>query len=544
MKLYKYLISGGLALTLSLSSCESWLEVEPNDTRTTDYFYSTPSEMEQAIIGIYNGLLPISDYSWLMSEVRSDNAWVDKTTDKQRDYIDIGTFNPNISTISTLSGAWNNLYEIIARANMFLSKTDGVTFSSEAIKNQFIGEAKFLRALAYFDLVRYFGRIPIVLEPVSVNEAMTIKQSEPVEVYETAIVPDLEDAVKKLVDTPLNYMGNSASAGRATQVAAKSLLGRVYLTMAGYPVQDASKKALAEELFSEVIDYSFANNKYWASTADEWIKIWISDNDNKYHIFEIQYIAAKNYGNPMVFNSVPAVNDSYTKIQMSGNRIWCENQLDGIFKQTDETGAFIDKRCAGTINTSEFVDEDGTPYTGGDFFLKFFEHKMKRKLLGYEDIDDQIADRTYFPINYPLIRLEDVMLMYAEIVGPTGKGKEMVNKIRTRAGLDALDDDITIENFADSVDIERRRELASEGIRWHDLVRQNRYVGVLQDMFKRNGSDANGVITKPETYELYKLVTKDSYIYPIPDSQMKVKEGCTNRIKDIIKRHNTIYKFV
>lgn len=74
MKLYKYLISGGLALTLSLSSCESWLEVEPNDTRTTDYFYSTPSEMEQAIIGIYNGLLPISDYSWLMSEVRSDNA--------------------------------------------------------------------------------------------------------------------------------------------------------------------------------------------------------------------------------------------------------------------------------------------------------------------------------------------------------------------------------------------------------------------------------------------------------------------------------------
>ena len=398
-------------------------------------------------------------------------------------------------------------------------------FSSEAIKNQFIGEAKFLRALAYFDLVRYFGRIPIVLEPVSVNEAMTIKQSEPVEVYETAIVPDLEDAVKKLVDTPLNYMGNSASAGRATQVAAKSLLGRVYLTMAGYPIQDASKKTLAEELFSEVIDYSFANNKYWASTADEWIKIWISDNDNKYHIFEIQYIAAKNYGNPMVFNSVPAVNDSYTKIQMSGNRIWCENQLDGIFKQTDETGAFIDKRCAGTINTSEFVDEDGTPYTGGDFFLKFFEHKMKRKLLGYEDIDDQIADRTYFPINYPLIRLEDVMLMYAEIVGPTGKGKEMVNKIRTRAGLDALDDDITIENFADSVDIERRRELASEGIRWHDLVRQNRYVSVLQDMFKRNGSDANGVITKPETYELYKLVTKDSYIYPIPDSQMKVKEG-------------------
>ena len=77
MKLYKYLISGGLALTLSLSSCESWLEVEPNDTRTTDYFYSTPSEMEQAIIGIYNGLLPISDYSWLCREfVQTMRGWI------------------------------------------------------------------------------------------------------------------------------------------------------------------------------------------------------------------------------------------------------------------------------------------------------------------------------------------------------------------------------------------------------------------------------------------------------------------------------------
>ena len=110
MKLYKYIICGGLALTLTLSSCESWLEVEPNDTRTTDYFYTTPNEMEQALIGIYNGLLPIANYSWMLSEVRSDNAWVDKTTDKQRDYIDIGTFNPNISTISTLSSAWNDLY--------------------------------------------------------------------------------------------------------------------------------------------------------------------------------------------------------------------------------------------------------------------------------------------------------------------------------------------------------------------------------------------------------------------------------------------------
>ena len=303
------------------------------------------------------------------------------------------------------------------------------------------------------------------------------------------------------------------------------MLGRVYLTMAGYPVQDESKKALAEQLFSEVIDYARANNKYWAQTGDEWQKVWISDNDNKYHIFEIQYIASKNYGNPMVFNSVPQVNDSYTKLEMSGNRIWCEARLAGRFKLMDTEGMSLDIRCPSTIYTDDFVDDDGVPYTGGPFFQKFFEHKMKRKMLGYEDIDAQIADRTYFPINYPIIRLEDVMLMYAEIVGPTDKAKSLVDDICERAGVPTVPDHVTPEEFAEIVDWQRRLELASEGIRWHDLVRQNRYVEVLQEMFKFNGSDENGVISKPETYELYKLVTKDSYIYPIPDSQMKVKEG-------------------
>ena len=150
---------------------------------------------------------------------------------------------------------------------------------------------------------------------------------------------------------------------------------------------------------------------------------------------------------------------------------------------------------------------------------------MKRKLLGFEDIDDQIADRTYFPINYPLIRLEDVMLMYAEIVGPTDKAISLVKLIQERAGVSTIPSSVTPEKFAEIVDMERRLELASEGIRWHDLVRQNRYVEVLQDMFKFYGTGGTEVISKPETYELYKLVTKDSYIYPIPDSQMKVKEG-------------------
>ena len=294
MKLYQYITSSAICLGLFFSSCNDWLDVTPVDTRTSENFYQTPSQLEQAIIGIYNGLMPLSEYSWMMSEIRSDNVWVPYKLGKQRDYVDIACFNSNITTISTISNAWNDLYEIIARANLFLSKVDQVEFSADLdnVKKQFIGEAKFLRGLAYFELVRYFGRIPVVLEPISIEKAMTIKQSETVEVYENAIIPDLQDAINSLMNEPLNYAGKSASAGRATLSAAQSLLGRVYLTMAGFPIQDESKKDLAKELFKEVIDYSDANNhKFWAKDMDEWNKMWISENDNKYHIFEIQYMA-------------------------------------------------------------------------------------------------------------------------------------------------------------------------------------------------------------------------------------------------------------
>ena len=121
-------------------------------------------------MGIYNGLLPVSEYSLLMSELRSDNVWCGEYTGAQRDYLAISTYDPNLAITSTISGAWEELYRIVYRTNVFLSKVDGVTFIIEGTKEQMIGEARFLRALAYFDLVRYFGRIPLTLSPLTITE--------------------------------------------------------------------------------------------------------------------------------------------------------------------------------------------------------------------------------------------------------------------------------------------------------------------------------------------------------------------------------------
>ena len=145
--------------------------------------------------------------------------------------------------------------------------------------------------------------------------------------------------------------------------------------------------------------------------------------------------------------------------------------------------------------------------------------------MGYSDIDGQIVDRTYFPLNFPVIRLEDVMLMYAEIVGPTDKGVRLVNKIRTRAGLGELTDaDKAADKFQECVADERRKELACEGIRWHDLVRHNNLQAV-RDKFMGYATDKNGNVIRPNLVMYANRIIQGTYLYPIPDPQMKVKEG-------------------
>lgn len=506
-----------IAVLLCCSSCEDFLDVESPTSRQTDKFYSTPNQCEQALLGIYNGLLPLAEYSVLLCEGRCDDVWTEPADDKQRDYVDISVFNPSIYTIGTLNDAWNDLYKIVARANLFLEKIEGVEFAGIEdenidVKSSFMAEARFLRAYAYFELVRYFGRVPVSLNSLTVDEAMSLPQSEDFEVYENAIIPDLEYAIANMDDKAYTATGGNAEAGRATLPAAKALLGRVYLTMSGFPLYDSEKEEKAKELLKEVIDYAESENKYWSDTREEWPHIWISDNDNKNHIFEIQYVSEKNYGNPMVFISVPNVGTEYIGIQMSGNKITCSDGLADLYEQNPN-----DIRYEYTVN------QEGK---GGKYFTKFFEHKIKRKELGYTDIDGLIVDRTYFPINFPLIRLEDVMLMYAEIVGPTNEGIELVNRIRKRAGIAELSESQkTKEGFPVAVDEERRRELAFEGIRWHDIVRHNKYVECVTKKFTSYIYDEEGNVLHPNYVKYLSNIQPGTYIYPIPDTQMKAHPG-------------------
>ena len=277
-------------------------------------------------------------------------------------------------------------------------------------------------------------------------------------------------------------------------------------------------------LCKDIIDYSEKNNKYWAKNIDEWNRMWVHENDNKYFIFEVQHIAATGQGNMYTANCMtkPSTSVFCNPNLIIGNvHIYAENSLRDHFRETDEGGINIDQRSWGTISTSSIASDDN-PTVDNDHlvFVKFFENKLKRAELGYTDMDATVIDRTYWPQNFPILRIEDVMLMYAEVMGNTNEGLRLVNKIRTRAGLEALPSDISADDFQKAVEDERRYELAGEGTRWHDLVRWNKYVETLQNMFISDDDTAEKSYTA-----LAKRVTKDSYLYPIPQQQIQIRKG-------------------
>ena len=506
-----------------LTSCSDYLEVNPANALRTGTYYATESQVNDALNGLYGALKPVPKYEFCLSEMRSDNVWI--TADvRQNDYVDICTFNANgLLTDATIRTAWADYYAIVAAANTILEKIDDVTFTRESVKTQYKAETRFIRALAYFDLVRFFGNIPLALKTLTTEEAFNLPQSPAKDIYEQAIVPDLEYATEHLAESATDFLG-AARPERVTKVAAQAMLGKVYLTMAGFPLYQSEKKSMAAGLFKQVIDYASANGKYWAPDMAEWDKMWIHENDNKYAIFEIQYIAEKDEGNPMVPLSVPQnPGTDWCALNLTtGTHIYIERGLQNHFIERDAvTKEYIDQRVGGTMNIRTSTGEDNESYTptGNTFYVKFFENKLKRAALGYTDMDAQIVDRTYWPQNYPIIRLEDIMLLYAECVGSTDAGYEMVNKIRQRAGLEALSG-LSEEDFQEAVANERRYELAEEGQRWHDLVRQDKYVETLKQMFINDDTTVDGTYRKFAT-----RVTADMYLYPIPQSQIEVRAG-------------------
>lgn len=532
--IYKNLLL--LLAICAFTGCD--LDEEPRD-QIPGGKYNSAKQADQAVLGAYANLRSLSNDLYLyMSECRSDNTWVDPVPNGLREFSEIGTFRADF-TLATFNGVWASLYQVINASNLVLTSLPDISFpkdvaNTQELKKQLTGEAHFLRGWAYFELVRLYGNVPIIDKVMSPGEIKNIKQSPASEVYQKIIISDLKIAEENLPTSDKMLNGDyatAASMGRADKIATKAMLGRVYMTMAGYPLKDASAEALAEVKLKEVLDYANANNKYWAPDLLEWKKQWLTEYNNKYSIFAIQYRVGGT-GNPAIFNFSPALPASYTSLRMFSNNIFVEKTLFYEYNKTFSKGN-IDGRGEGTTildgfdaeknsvaysNTTETVTIEGVgnvSVLAKSFFYKYTNSLRKRASLGYaNNFESSMKDYNDWPVNYPVIRLEDVMLMYAEVLlnkgGNVTEAMSYVNKIRARAGCDPA----TASNATDAmkaVKLERRLELAGEGVRWFDMVRYGEWEKNIKDMLVRYN-------TPTGTSDSY--IKAGRYLYPIPQTEM------------------------
>lgn len=465
-----------LAAAVSFTACKkSFLEQLPPSTATTENFYKTADDFKNALNANYGSLQSggVFGNAYIYGDIPSDNNFPvpsGSVTDQDEfDRFYIKTTNPFVAN------RWNDSYKAISRSNTILSRIAPIAMS-DSLKKRFTAEAQFLRALVYFNLVRSFGDVPLVVtEITNANQAYEYTRDPAASVY-AQIEADLKAAEAAL---PVSYTG--ADIGRATSGAAKALLGKVLLTQHKYPDAAAKLKEVISSGTYAILD------KY-ADVFD------VSKKNNKESVFDVQYKSGGvKEGNPLPNSFAPENSgDAVVKFGGDGN-----NQPTPDMENAYEAG---DTRKSFSMATS-YVNASGA--TVNYYFVK-----------KYFDVPATKNDNGN---NFPVIRYADVVLMYAEAlneIGYQGGGEAFtyLNIIRKRAGLAEK----TAANLPDqasfrlAIENERRVELAFEGHRWYDLVRTGRAIPVLN--------------SKKAQIRLVADLTSDNLVIPVPQSQIDINK--------------------
>jgi starch-binding outer membrane protein, SusD/RagB family len=454
MKIYKLFISiSALAL---VSACKKdYLNLEPVQNYTYYNFMQNEGQAEQAVVACYRQLFPIyNNYMWLWGDMLSDNTSF-RFNPSDRGGLETEKLDEFVaqSGESTIGNTYRDFYEGVTRSNYVLDNIDRIPFQSDSVKTIRIGEAKFFRAFHYFNLVRLFGEVPIVLKVLTDPDANTAANypRKPVsEVYNTVIIPDALDAIAKLPATvPV------AQKGRLIKAAAQMLLANAYLT------QGQFQNALTN--FNAVTGFSLNTN--YTNNFNPATKNGVES------ILEIQTypIPASAGGYSFGFMSQWAP-------WGSGSTFWPISNSRGGLNQptTDLNNAYEanDVRKAVTIQSSLVA-------TATVLGMKKFAYPSATNV-GLNNAQ------------WPIYRYAETVLGIAECLNettafPNNTAFTLLNQIRTRAGLPNktqgnANPALAVNSQADfrlAIEKERRVEFAGEGHRWFDLLRTNRVDAVM-----------------------------------------------------------------
>lgn len=492
-----------------LTSCSDFLDEEPRSTWGIDDFYSNTAEAEIALAGIYSYLASDQVYGQSMSVIMESGTDEGYYNRRYNENWTVGLYR-HTSADRYVKDLWTALYQVINLSNMFLERLNKENIEEEEY-NALIGEARFLRAHAYSLLVDWWEQVPMPLSSTLDQSVNNMAPSTLEELY-AQIISDFTFAAENLpAITDANY-----TQGRANSMAAHGLMARVYLKMAGYPMKDASKYALALEQCEIVInsgqfvmdtsEFEFVDNgdgPELVVTKDAYRDHFLSYIENRYDtnesIFEISFrylretgidahgrigglnglafsFGGGNDGYPGAYameNASPLLKDLYTANNDQLRLLWNlpEMQYTGSGDAKRVTSTLASNYCPGKFKRWEpanYDDLDITPEEG--------------EIEPYILLEaNPTPNRNFTGVNFPVLRYSDILLMAAEVEnelnGPTATAIGYLDEVRARAGLIPIEATgragvvASTELFFNELVDERLRELCYEGLRKRDLIR-------------------------------------------------------------------------
>jgi hypothetical protein len=439
---------GWLVTALLLTGCKSVLETQPPDSVNTENFFADEKDAIAAINGAYQPLQWPKLYNMRMwtTDIIAGNSVVGAgggadgiETKNLADFV-ASSSNPGVLDL------WRGPWPGILRANVVLAKVPGMNIS-EQLKNRILGEAHFLRALYYFNLVRFFGDVPKITEPQNPGDDIRPARASDAEIYSAVIIPDLEAAIV-LLPPKSSYAGSDI--GRASTGSAAGLLAEVALTLGQWQ--------RVVDLCDMVESLGYELNDDYALNFDP------SHENGQESLFEVQYHGKTSYDFWSNENQA-AWHSTFMGPRNSG-------MVAGGWGWNQPTQEFVDAYEADDLRKNVTILYDGSPAFDGQAYDPGYSttgHNV-RKFLVPQSVAGSYDES---PLNFPVLRFAEVLLMKAEALNELSRTTEAeapLNQVRRRAGLGDLQN-LSQAEFKEAVLHERRMELAFEGKRWFDLIR-------------------------------------------------------------------------
>ncbi|SOE23201.1 Starch-binding associating with outer membrane [Spirosomataceae bacterium TFI 002] len=489
MKKIKYIfLLAGLVACNDLEE-KVYSEISPSN------FYQNAAEGEVAVTSIYNSFnrtVSLFDFGLASLVVMPSPKMIARVPWRRM----WGNYTTNASDAVSLPRVWDPLYQGIFRANTVMKELEGRDFGNEideTKRKELIVEAKFLRAWAFFNLVQLFGDVPLPLTPTTTVEGAQLPRTPIADVYKQIIL-DLKDAEAGL---PKDKRGE-AEKGRPIQATAKFLLAKVYLTMAGLPLQDQTTMALAQTKLQEVISLEGSAQGYSLLTSYE-DAVRIDNNDER--IFAMQQTQS-SADQGTAFGHVWGARNRFDPSLGIG-------QFHGGYSK-----AFYDSFDSTDLRRDvtmvyQYVDNQGNllTYDSGPSYNPrwgIFQNK-------YVDFDQSCCDGDPDMIIY---RYSDALLMAAEIEnslkGPTATAYGYLNRVRARASASVAPAGMSKLQFADYIYEERFKELSFEFQEVYDIRR----LGKVQEALSQHPEN----ITFQPTNTAY---SPNFNLWPLPISEVQ-----------------------